>query len=258
MNWVYLSPHFDDAVLSCGGLVWEQTQSGENVDIWTICAGVPPTRLLSDFAQSLHTRWETGSQAAARRRQEDANACNRLSAVPRQFPILDCIYRRSNQTLAEGATADPIDFLYASEEALFGPLHPAENRLIGELSASLEEALTAEEEVVAPLALGGHVDHRLTRTAAEGLGRSLWYYADYPYVIRDANLIPALRQAGWQETLFSVSPDGLKAWQEAIAAHRSQISTFWPDLETMYAAIQNYLDLFGGVVLWKPPPNRQE
>ena len=25
-KWVYLSPHFDDVVLSAGGLVWEQTR----------------------------------------------------------------------------------------------------------------------------------------------------------------------------------------------------------------------------------------
>ena len=29
MRWIYLSPHFDDAVLSCGGLIWEQTHSGD-------------------------------------------------------------------------------------------------------------------------------------------------------------------------------------------------------------------------------------
>jgi len=35
-------PHFDDAVLSCGGLIWEQTQKGIPVEIWTVCAGDAP------------------------------------------------------------------------------------------------------------------------------------------------------------------------------------------------------------------------
>jgi len=258
MNWVYLSPHFDDVVLSCGGLIWEQTQAGQSVNIWTICAGIPQARPLSDFAQSLHTRWETGSQAAMSRRQEDAVACARLSAIPRRFSVLDCIYRRSKRGLAEGGAEDPMGFLYTSEDALFGPLHPAERGSIAKLGADLAQALTPGDELVAPLAFGGHVDHRLTRAAVETLERPLWYYADYPYVSRHPDQIQALRQAGWEEILFDVSQDGLEAWQEAIAAHRSQISTFWPDLETMYAAIHDYLDLVGGAILWKPPPSHQE
>ena len=248
MNWVYLSPHFDDAVLSCGGLIWEQTQAGNHAQIWTICAGGPKSEPLSDFAQSLHSRWETGDQAVKSRRREDRIACARLSAAPRRFSVLDCIYRRS----------DPIGFLYASEEALFGPLHPAEQGLVSELSADLAQALAPGDKLVAPLALGGHVDHRLTRAAAESIGQVLWYYADYPYVCRHLDQIQDLRQAGWEETLFDVSLEGLVAWQEAIAAHRSQISTFWSSLETMYAEIHAYLDLMGGVLLWKPPNDPQE
>jgi LmbE family N-acetylglucosaminyl deacetylase len=248
MSWVYLSPHFDDVVLSCGGLIWEQTQAGFSVNIWTICAGIPKAEPLSDFAQSLHTRWETGDQAVENRRREDSAACARLSATSRRFPILDCIYRRS----------EPIGFLYTSEEALFGSLHPAEQGLIHRLSIDLGQALDPRDELVVPLALGGHVDHRLVRAAAESADHPLRYYADYPYVCRNLDQIQDLRQAGWEETLFDVSPAGLEAWQEAIAAHRSQISTFWPSLEAMYAAIYDYLDLMGGAILWKPPPIQQE
>jgi len=39
MRWIYLSPHFDDAVLSCGGLIFDQTCGGTAVEIWTVFAG---------------------------------------------------------------------------------------------------------------------------------------------------------------------------------------------------------------------------
>jgi hypothetical protein len=35
MRWIYLSPHLDDAALSAGGLIYEQTQAGIQVEIWT-------------------------------------------------------------------------------------------------------------------------------------------------------------------------------------------------------------------------------
>ncbi len=76
MRWIYISPHFDDAVLSCGGLIWEQTHSGIPVEIWTIMAGDPPLGAESTpLARQLHDRWQTASAgetvgSAARRRPE--------------------------------------------------------------------------------------------------------------------------------------------------------------------------------------------
>jgi len=68
MNWIYLSPHLDDVALSVGGLLWEQSQAGEQVAVWTICAGDPPPGDFAAFAQTLHARWGIGIEAAAARR----------------------------------------------------------------------------------------------------------------------------------------------------------------------------------------------
>jgi hypothetical protein len=60
-NWVFLSTHFDDVVLSAGGLVWELARLGERVGIWTICAGDPPAgKPLTEYAQLLHGFWDIG------------------------------------------------------------------------------------------------------------------------------------------------------------------------------------------------------
>ena len=117
MTWIYLSPHFDDVALSCGGLVWEQSQARENVQVWTICAGEVPPGPLSPFAAELHARWEAGQNAPAERRVEDLAACRAMGAVHRHFDLPDCIYRRG---------LDQTTHLYASEEAIFGPIHPEE------------------------------------------------------------------------------------------------------------------------------------
>jgi len=243
MDWIYLSPHPDDVALSCGGLVWEQVQAGNAVSIWTICAEDPPAGPLSPFAASLHTRWDTGSAAMEQRRAEDIASCALLEATHRHFPIPDCIYRR-----AEG------EFLYASEAALFNPLHPKEASQVERLSEELDRTVTRETNLVCPLALGDHVDHRLTRAAAEHLQRPLWYYADYPYVLRVSGQIEKLQREGWTAIAFKVSDPGLRAWEASIAAHKSQISTFWPDLEAMHAAIRAYhCQNDGGVRLWQSP-----
>ena len=95
MIWIFLSPHFDDAALSCGGLAWEQAQQGDRVEIWTVCSGSPPDLPLPPFARQLHARWGTGGpETVERRRLEDEEACRRLGALARYFDVPDCIYRR--------------------------------------------------------------------------------------------------------------------------------------------------------------------
>jgi LmbE family N-acetylglucosaminyl deacetylase len=249
--WIYLSPHLDDIAYSCGGLLWEQAQAGQMVHVWTICAGDPPPGPLSPFAQSLQDRWELGGASSQRRREEDLRSCAILGAIPRHFSISDCVYRR---------TPEAGDYLYSSEESLFGLLHPADSDLVAQLAGILDEEISSqpasEVNLVCPLALGGHVDHRLTRAAVErvelgGPVGKVWYYADFPYVLDDSALLVQLAKGGWDWQVFPISPLGLQAWQRSMAAHTSQVSTFWSGVPEMEASIRNYCEETGGVRLWR-------
>jgi LmbE family N-acetylglucosaminyl deacetylase len=242
VQWIYLSPHPDDVALSCGGLVWEQANDGDEAGIWTICAGDPPNGPLSAFADSLHARWGTGREASAARREEDLHSCAVLGAHVRHFSIPDCIYRRSART---GIA------LYDSEQAIFGPIHPEETVLVRRLARQISQAFGGGANVVCPLALGGHVDHRMVRAAAEKAGCYLWYYADYPSVLKETIPPGFLQKPGCVTALFSISNPALAAWEASIAAHASQTSTFWPDLDSMRAAIAEYCLSQGGVRLWR-------
>lgn len=243
VHWIYLSPHLDDAALSCGGLIWDQTSSGEAVTVLTIFAGDPPSGPLSPFAHSLHVRWETGEGAVARRREEDLKACARLLAVPRHLELPDCIYRRSPKTG---------EALYDSEASLGNSIHPHELSLV----TALSEQFSVQPEgaqLVSPLAIGRHVDHRLVRAAAERSGRALLYYADYPYILQDPAGLEALIRSGWEPVGFPLPDTGLEAWQEAVAAYGSQISSFWPGTDEMRQAIEAYATSRWGLSLWRRP-----
>jgi LmbE family N-acetylglucosaminyl deacetylase len=159
------------------------------------------------------------------------------------FSIPDAIYRRS---LLDGAP------LYTADAELFTELRSEEDYLVEILRDELEQALPQECELVCPLALGGHVDHRLVRSAAEQLGRQIWYYADYPYTIEPDEDIHEDDQ-GMQPKVFSVSEAGLEVWQQAVAAHSSQISTFWSSTNEMQEAIRTYWELIKGIRLWHFP-----
>jgi LmbE family N-acetylglucosaminyl deacetylase len=246
MDWIYLSPHPDDVALSCGGLLWEQAEVGDRPQVWTICAGDPPLGQLSPFAAALQNRWETGAAASQQRRLEDINSCRFLQAGYRHFPVPDCIYRRDEEERI---------FLYTSEESLFGPLDKREMGLVERLREGLAQALPEGAQLVCPMGVSGHVDHRLTRIAAERLGDVCWYYAEYPYILDRGDQLEQFIVPTWEETWFPISAAGMEAWEAAVAAHRSQISTFWPDLDAMRAALRAYARHAGGelgVKLWRP------
>ena len=239
-DWIYLSPHLDDAAFSCGGLIWEQVQAGQRVSIWTVCAGSIPEGPLSPFAQSLHARWKTGHEAVSTRHEEDRLSCQRLGVKTHYLDIPDCIYRFRH--LPEGDQP-----LIMDEPDLTGA--QPEEELITSLAGTLTRILPAGVTIVCPAALGSHVDHRLTRAAAELSGLPLYYYPDYPYVLRCPKDLAQVELSYWQRQPFVISTGGLAAWQDAVSAHQSQISTFWQSDAEARLSIQNYW-AGGGGRLW--------
>lgn len=251
MKWVFLSPHFDDVVLSCGGLVWELTQARQPVQVWTVCAAAPaPGEPLSDFAQQLHERWETGIEAVALRQVEDEAALQVLRADARYGDLPDCIYRRL-----------PDGWLVNGEDDLWKPVHPQEEGLVEFLASWIAAGLKATGEppdlrLVSPLTLGNHVDHFLVRAAAERAADQvkcrLLYYPDYPYAGKPGADVVEKTGQDWQQVCQTVSDQALAAWQEAVARYASQLSTFWSSREELDAALNDYWRSGGGACLWQP------
>ncbi len=241
MHWIYLSPHFDDAVLSCGGMIWEQVQSGETVEIWTLCAGqIPKGQPLTAFAEQKHRDWKADARVVHRRRAEDRAACALLGAVPRYWTLPDIIYRRLPN--GEDLVKDGAD--------LWLPVHPGELRLAQRMRGWLRRNLPGDAHLICPLTLGHHTDHRLARAAAESLRRPLYYYADYPYAANLYNPVPKGLPASEIYTR-PVSPAGLAAWQISTAAYVSQVDDLFGSMDTMRQKIAEFWQSGGGGFLWR-------
>lgn len=241
---IYLSPHLDDAALSCGGQIFEQTAVGQSVLVVTITAGDPPPRPLSAFAQSLHTRWELAADVVAARRAEDALACQLLGADFAHWTIPDCVYR----TMADAAQP-----LYPTWPDVIGAIHPAETALIDQLAAQMAH-FPAESQVYAPLAVGNHVDHQVTRAAAERcFGPRLIYYEDYPYVLNEAAFTAVIPPGAsqWQAQIIPLSGAAVAAKIRAISAFASQFSTFFTDEADLVQKIEQFTASVGGERVWR-------
>jgi LmbE family N-acetylglucosaminyl deacetylase len=238
MRWIYLSPHFDDAVLSCGGLIFEQARQGLQTEIWTIFAGDAPAGPLSPLALRCHADWGIPDvhELVAARREEDQAAAAIVGAEIVHFSLPDCIYRRS----ADGAS------LYPDE--VFVPFHPFDLGLDADIAAALAAELEPQDILVSPLAIGAHVDHRLARLAAERLDRPLRYYADIPYVFRQPETLAPATQ-GMESDLYPVSEAGLHAWMTGSAAYQTQLAVLFVTETKMRASLRTAWETRHGISL---------
>jgi len=220
MRWIYLSPHLDDAVFSAGGLIHEQTQAGTPVEIWTIMCGFPPEGEPSPFAHSLHAKWgfSSAGETVHARRAEDRHAAEILGAGVVHFDFLDCIYRRGESG----------EWLY--DDVFLSP-HEEEARLPSRIAGEISARLTREDVLVCPLSLGSHIDHVLARRGAELLGHSLHYFIDIPYLFYQPHQLEA-KSAGMRGSVESITEAGLRRWQEAALAYRSQFPVLGEAFDT--------------------------
>jgi LmbE family N-acetylglucosaminyl deacetylase len=240
MRWIYLSPHLDDAVLSAGGLIYEQSRAGIPVEIWTFMCGYAPEEAVSPFAQLLHSMWgfSSAEETTRMRLEEDKNAAAIVGASVLHFDFLDCIYRRGTNG----------EWLYSD---VFTPPRPEDAAIPAQIAETISSCLEPEDVLVCQLSVGSHVDHVLVRQGAELLEHSLRYDIDVPYIFyKPEELGP--KSAGMKESVHSITEAGLNSWKEATLAYKSQLPVLGEAFEApekTKKSIHSYWEAYRGIRL---------
>jgi LmbE family N-acetylglucosaminyl deacetylase len=236
---IFLSPHFDDVIYSCGGTLGVQVSCGLRPLVITVFGGAPsPHTPLSPYATQVHRGWGFGtlsaSEVVAERRKEDAAALDFLQADYFWLDYPDAIYR-----------GNPA--YYTREEQLVGgEVNPADLEIDQQLAQDL---LTLQERLpdavwYAPLGIGRHVDHQIVCSAADRLaqrGVKVNFYEDFPYVLREGAL-----QARQQELGTALEPGLVEMSEmlplriEASSMYASQTATNFGSEEAMQTATKKY------------------
>jgi hypothetical protein len=241
-RWIFLSPHLDDAIFSCGGLVSYLSEKGIKTEIWTIFSDQTENKAsITHYAKTLHKRWETGDRPYVIRKEEDYKASQTVGAYPVHFGFLDCIYRRFPET------GEPV---VNSDDDLFGTISPGEMPLVDLIGGKLKSKLLEPSIWVCPLSLGGHVDHRIVRSAAEGCRKMLMYYADLPYAFS----LPPRPIPGMIQFSLDIPRNNLEIWKQGVAQYSSQLSSFWKTKDEMASQYSEYVEQYNGLPLWIPSP----
>ncbi|HET9946677.1 MAG TPA: PIG-L family deacetylase [Patescibacteria group bacterium] len=196
-----LSPHFDDAVLSVGGLL-AGLQETNPLYVATIF-----TRASDDVAMGANDLFRSGYQdfdtLYQQRERENDEAVQAVGAQAINLPNTEAPWRTRR-----GRKQYPL-FTYALGMIRRGEKQGFIDDIAGQIetvSQQIELQTGKKPLVLAPIAVRGiltHVDHVATRQAArqvDGRSAQVIYYADYPYdlhaapqerVLQDESLSPA-------------------------------------------------------------------
>jgi LmbE family N-acetylglucosaminyl deacetylase len=145
-----LSPHLDDAVLDCWGVL----TGPADVQVVNVFALAPPAGTSTDWDRIIGVPDSAALFAA--RIEEDAQALSQAGRTPHNLPFLELQYRRGRP------------FPHWSQ-----------------IDAEIARRVPAASRVLAPMTIGTvHPDHALLRgyaLALAGQGHAVSLYADLPY-----------------------------------------------------------------------------
>jgi LmbE family N-acetylglucosaminyl deacetylase len=231
-----LSPHLDDAVLSCGALLAHLAPRHRITVVSVFTEAAPPPWSLP-ARRTLRAFGARDAEEFYRlRRAEDLEVLGGLGASAVHLGFADALFRRVN-----GGRPGPVGrprpaYRTFRFDAARGRVAACDAGLAAEVGTRFGEIVRAcgAGVVLAPLGIGRHVDHLITRRAAAHAGLRTVYYSDFPYsrkagpdadFVRGAGLVPhpwlsgrtenARRIAGYRTQFAGLFPGGtVPTWPE--------------------------------------------
>jgi LmbE family N-acetylglucosaminyl deacetylase len=229
---VVLSPHLDDAVLSCGALLIHAA-GRTRVSVVTLFTEAHPPPYTLSARQNLRLAGAGDADELYRqRRAEDRAALEPMGISCVHAGFTDALFRlrphsagrsRWARVLPELAHIYPIYRL----NIISGRIADTDAVTLHRVRDVIQPLLEGREPklLLAPLGVGGHVDHVLVRTAAELSGARV-YYSDFPYNQQDQATPAFAQKKGLIETRWSQELEG-KA--ELVRAYGTQAGALFPD-----------------------------
>lgn len=179
MNCLILSPHLDDAVLSCGATIHKWVSEGKKVTVVSVFTS---------------PGGEGGKSSALyeKRRNNDTKAAVILGFSAVHLGFSDAPFRDKG--------------LHSFSSLLFH--HGEDGVYVNEISQVIESEIRRlkPECMLIPLGVGGHIDHNLVFRAGLGFHdrvETLAFYEDIPYA-----LVPGWSAVRWTKLQASLPGDG--------------------------------------------------
>jgi LmbE family N-acetylglucosaminyl deacetylase len=228
---VVVSPHLDDAALSCGGLM-AHAASRTSVTVVTLFTEANRGPHTLSARRYLH---QVGAHSAEtlyqQRRAEDRAALEPKGITCVHAGLTEALFRRRPvkarrrlwaHLMPELAHIYPVYRLHLTS----GRIATADADTLRDAEGFVQRLVgSGRHLLMAPLGVGGHVDHVLARSVAERSGARVVYYSDFPY--NQQNPVPD----GFIQRNGLMKMQGFEfstARAELIRAYRTQVQAMFP------------------------------
>ncbi len=240
MFFLFISPHMDDAIGSCGGTIAKLVNMGEQVEVFNLFSGeaTPP---FSPAAIDLHRQWGSPKDVIRMRRAEDRDACTTLGVKVHFEDIPDSLYRLTQNG----------KWMYGNDDDIFNKRHPEDDWLVTYFIQRIRIRLAHKNaKIYIPLGIGNHVDHLIAFEIGQLLKSdkyTVWFYEDFPY----ASSIEAYHQrfemlSGWHSHMVPLTRQNIQLKVRAFSYYLSQIPMLFQTDEGMKAKFVDFASKCGG------------
>ncbi|WP_163161706.1 PIG-L family deacetylase [Arthrobacter sp. Alg241-R88] len=232
--WLFLSPHLDDAVLSCGALIASQV-SRRDISVLTIfteCSRTPHSRAARSFLRQCSAQDARSLYEA--RRKEDALVLEGLGVRLRHLGAPDALFRKRREVFPGsaklGKALPELVHRYPTYrfDIALGRVSKGDNALIKELQGTVAQQIEELKAglVFCPVGVGKHVDHLITRMVGEVSAERTVFYSDFPYNQNQQPDEAFLRNRSLTEWHWG---DGIKSKHQRVRQYATQARALFPD-----------------------------
>lgn len=186
---LFISPHLDDAVLSCGALLGKLVNKTDItvINVFTKSHKGPYTLSARKFLKD-SGGYSDAAVLSEERFKEDRHALSKLNLKVIDLGLMDALFRKKIKHNFFGRIIPELSHIYPTYKWHVIKKISSEDSALTKLKNIIKKFINGKNVVVfAPYAIGNHVDHLIARNVCEELFDNLILYSDFPYNIHTDN-----------------------------------------------------------------------
>jgi LmbE family N-acetylglucosaminyl deacetylase len=230
---VFVSPHLDDAVLSCGALLSALAGHAKVTVVNVFTEASPPPYTRAARSALRRSGVSSAEELFAERRNEDTHVLASLGVQTVNLGFTDALFRRRGSKVPFARAAELLPELICRYptyrlDIIRGRVSRGDRSMIATLADRLLGAIPLEPPslVFVPVGVARHVDHLIVRDVATRSFDGLIYYSEFPYVLINGLDTEFLRRGSLTPWTWDQM---LTAKGDLIAGYRTQFTGLFPD-----------------------------
>lgn len=221
---VILSPHFDDAYLSCGGLIAKLSGKTELTIVNVFTKAHTKGVTLSAKKALMDAQCKSAQSLYKARANEDKKVFSHYKVKVLNLGLQEALFRKRKNFSLLGKLIPEFAHLYPTYRWHVTGKIAEDDYAQEEILEQIKKVLKKKTIVFLPSGIGDHVDHKIVNSLGKDLSATCVYYADFPYTVR----LGTSGTAQKNQEKFTLTPN-LTEKTSMLQLYKTQFAGLFPD-----------------------------